>query len=211
MKGSKKIAIIVAHPDDEILWSGGTILTHPEWECFIITLCRKSDLDRAPKFYKVLKELNATGSMGDLDDGAKQKNLDPEKVELALFEQLPAINFDLVITHNPHGEYTTHIRHQEVSKAVINLWYKGAITTTCLWVFAYEDNHHNYLPRTIKNADFHFTLSEKIWQHKFDIITKIYGFDKDSWEAQSTPKEEAFWQFVDTNKAYKWLENQQKI
>ncbi len=47
---SKKVAIIVAHPDDETLWAGGTILSHPAWECFIICLCRGSDADRAPRF-----------------------------------------------------------------------------------------------------------------------------------------------------------------
>jgi len=29
IKNSKTVAIIVAHPDDETLWAGGTILNHP--------------------------------------------------------------------------------------------------------------------------------------------------------------------------------------
>jgi LmbE family N-acetylglucosaminyl deacetylase len=28
---TKNVAIIVAHPDDETLWAGGTILNHPYW------------------------------------------------------------------------------------------------------------------------------------------------------------------------------------
>jgi LmbE family N-acetylglucosaminyl deacetylase len=211
MKKTKKIAIIVAHPDDETLWAGGTILNHPDWECFIITLCRKSDQNRAPKFHKVLKEFNANGTMGDLDDGAEQKPIETKKVQLALLELLPATEFDLIITHNPHGEYTTHIRHQEVSEAVINLWYNGAIVTSSLWVFAYEDHNRHYFPKPVKSADLHFSLKESIWQHKYDIITNLYGFDKDSWEAQTTPKEEAFWQFTDSGKAFNWLEDQQKL
>ena len=47
---AKSVLIIVAHPDDETLWAGGTILSHPEWSVFVISLCRASDTDRAPKF-----------------------------------------------------------------------------------------------------------------------------------------------------------------
>ncbi len=63
-KEIKRVAIIVAHPDDETLWAGGTILSHPEWECFVVSLCRKSDPDRAPKFKKVLEVLGADGISG---------------------------------------------------------------------------------------------------------------------------------------------------
>ena len=63
---AKSVLIIVAHPDDETLWAGGTILNNPLWDCFIISLCRKNDADRAPKFYDVLKILKAKGIMGNL-------------------------------------------------------------------------------------------------------------------------------------------------
>ena len=66
---SKNIAIIVAHPDDETLWAGGTILSTPSWQWFIVCLCRGNDEDRAPKFFKALKILKSEGVMGNLDDG----------------------------------------------------------------------------------------------------------------------------------------------
>jgi hypothetical protein len=34
-----------------------------------------------------------------------------------------------------------------------------------------------------------------IWQKKYDIITRIYGFAEDSFEAKTTPRLEAFWRF----------------
>ena len=34
------ILVVSAHPDDETLWAGGLLLSHPEWEPFIVTLCR---------------------------------------------------------------------------------------------------------------------------------------------------------------------------
>src|SRR5579862_5273832 len=77
---NEMIAIIVAHPDDETLWAGGTILSHPSWKCFIVSLCRKNDPDRAPKYYKMLEFLRADGSMADLDDAPEQKPLENEEV-----------------------------------------------------------------------------------------------------------------------------------
>ena len=205
-KSLKSVAIIVAHPDDEILWVGGAMMTHSSWNCFIICLCRKNDEERAIKFYKVLKILNATGNMGDLDDEPEQKPLSNDEVELAILDLLTKTHFDLIITHNPHGgEYTKHLRHEEIGKAVILLWNKGKIYTDQLWVFAYEDGNKAYYPKAIENASIYEVLDDSVWQKKYDLITNIYGFEKDSWEAQITPKVEAFWQFYKGKDASNWL------
>jgi hypothetical protein len=50
-------------------------------------------------------------------------------------------------------------------------------------------------------------LPEKIWQKKYNIITKIFGFAKNSWEAETTPKGESFWQFANSADAMHWLAN----
>jgi LmbE family N-acetylglucosaminyl deacetylase len=147
----KSVAVIVAHPDDETLWAGGTILSHPSWEWSIVCLCRGSDTERAPKFYKALKVLKSEGIMGDLDDGPEQKPLDEKEVEHAMLDLLPPKHFDLIISHNPSGEYTKHIRHEEAGKAVIKLWHAGKISTNELWTFAYEDGNKEYYPRPVEN------------------------------------------------------------
>ncbi len=72
---SKAVAIIVAHPDDESLWAGGTILNHPTWQCFIVCLCRGNDEEHSPKFFKTLQILKSEGIMGDLDDSPEQSPL----------------------------------------------------------------------------------------------------------------------------------------
>jgi LmbE family N-acetylglucosaminyl deacetylase len=204
---SKEVAIIVAHPDDETLWAGGAILTHPSWNCSIISLCRKNDDDRAIKFYKVLKILHANGNMGNLDDGSEQKPLTNEEVEIAILDLLPQTHFDLIITHNPKGEYTKHLRHEEISKAVISLWHEGRISTKQLRIFAYEDGNKAYYPKAIENSSIYKQLKASVWQKKYSLITEIYGFSKESWEAQTTPKVEAFWQFDKAEVAYEWLKN----
>jgi len=185
-------AVIVAHPDDETLWAGGLMLMHPKAKWTVVTLCRKSDPDRAPRFLKALERLNAVGFMADLDDGPEQTPLDNDQMQKTIAELLPSNRFDLVITHNPSGEYTRHLRHEETAKAALALWKTDRLFADELWAFAYEDGNRKYLPRAIKDADFLVGLNEEIWRKKYDIITGIYGFDKDSFEAMTTPREEAF-------------------
>ncbi len=202
----KTIAVIVAHPDDETLWSGGTILSYPACEWFIVVLCRGNDPDRAPKFAKALKVLKAKGIMGNLDDGAKQKPLKAIEVETAILDLLPVRHFDMIITHSPVGEYTRHKRHEEIGEAVVKLWSRNQIAANQYWAFAYEDGNKKYLPRPDKKATICNTLTKRIWDKKYKIITELYGFNKDSWEAKTTPKTEAFWQFMKPKDALNWLE-----
>lgn len=202
---NKSVAIIVAHPDDETLWAGGTILNHPSWKFFIVCLTRGNDSDRAPRFYKALQVLKAEGVMGDLDDSPEQKPLADCEVEQTILQLLPSKHYDLIITHNPAGEYTKHLRHEEISRAVINLWQNGKILANELWIFAYEDGNKEHFPHPIKEASIFRTLSNPIWRSKYNIITKTYNFKEDSWEAQTTPKAEAFWQFLNQSEARKRL------
>jgi LmbE family N-acetylglucosaminyl deacetylase len=206
-KNSKAVAVIVAHPDDETLWAGGTILSHPKWKWFIVCLCRGSDKERAPKFFKALQVLGSEGIMGDLDDGPEQKPLDENELEHATLQLLPSKHFDLIISHNPSGEYTRHIRHEELSKAVIKLWHAGKLHANELWTFAYEDGDKAYYPRPIETSTFYNELIEQIWLKKYSIITEIYGFEKNSFEAETTPRAESFWQFTNPYDAQKWLNN----
>ncbi len=188
-------AVIVAHPDDETLWAGGTILLNPDIHWTIMTLCRKSDPDRAPKFFKAIEQYGATGFMADLDDGPEQSPLKQTLIQQAVLETLPTSGFDIIITHDRAGEYTRHLRHEEVSRAVMALWMNRELHAAQLWTFAYEDGDKKYLPRAIEGADIIHKLPEEIFESKKRIITDIYGFASDSFEAKTTAAKEAFWRF----------------
>jgi len=53
-KISKSAAVIVAHPDDETLWAGGTILSHPHG-IGLLFVCAAEVIKTGPQVYKVLK------------------------------------------------------------------------------------------------------------------------------------------------------------
>lgn len=199
------VAVIVAHPDDETLWAGGTILSQPFWHWYILSLCRGSDPDRAPRFFRALKAFKAEGAMCDLDDGPEQISLEKKEISEAILQALPDQGFDLLITHSPAGEYTRHRRHEETGRAVISLWQAGRIRARELWMFAYEDGSKRYLPRPIKTAPIYRVLPDELWKQKYDLITKTYGFPADGFEAKTTPHAEAFWQFIDPSTAQQWL------
>ena len=197
--------MLVAHPDDETLWAGGTLLMHDAWAPFVTTLCRGSDQERSPKFFAALTRLSAHGAMTDLDDGAEQVPLGDAEVEQALLSALPSRRFDRILTHSPFGEYTRHLRHEEVGRAVLRLWLSGELSAAEVWLFAYEDGAGQHLPVAAASADITGDLPLEIWHQKLSLITDVYGFPRDSWEARVTPRREAFFRVKTHVEASAWL------
>ncbi|HEY0469136.1 MAG TPA: hypothetical protein VGC79_33315 [Polyangiaceae bacterium] len=204
------VAVIVAHPDDETLWAGGVLLSEPNWSPFVACACRAQDSDRAPKFRRVLAQLQAQGSMADLDDGPEQLPMSDEQVEQSLLECLPKRDFERILTHSPLGEYTRHRRHEEVARAVLRLWLGGMLTAAELWLFAYDDDGGQRLPCALPNADIVCELSPEVWRRKQRLITDEYGFAETSWEARVTPRSEAFFRVSNAEHARAWLEQTRK-
>ncbi|MEO8657859.1 MAG: PIG-L family deacetylase [Bryobacteraceae bacterium] len=188
-----RAAVIAAHPDDETLWCGGYIITHPEFQWRIVTLCRGGDSDRAPKFLRVLESLGAEGDMASLDDEPEQTPLPPQQLRETITGLLPRTDYDLILTHGPNGEYTQHRRHVECSQAVVDLWRSGHIATDALWMFAYEDGGRAYLPRIRDDAHRRDPLDDVVWLEKRRLLTDLYGFGPESWEVRTTPREEGFY------------------
>lgn len=167
-------------------------MARPDLGWVVVSLCRASDPDRAPRFAEALRTLGATGVMGDLDDSPDQPPLPAETVENTILSLLPARRYARVLTHSPWGEYTRHLRHEETSRAVLNLWLRGAIQAAEVWLFAYDDDCGASLPRPAAWAQVRRRLSRELWQSKLDIVTRVYGFAPESWEFRAAPQEEAF-------------------
>src|ERR1035437_8015883 len=108
-----------------------------------------------------------------------------------------------LVLSGPKGEYSRHLRHEECCQTVVELWRSGGIDTRRLWLFAYEDGGRACLPRVRDDADRRDVLTDDVWLEKRRLITDLYGFGPESWEAQSTPREEGFWCFDSAQAAVK--------
>lgn len=206
MDARESVAVVVAHPDDETLWAGGTLLSMHNWSTFVASMCRRHDEVRAPKFYQVLSRLQALGAMGDLDDSPEQLPLADEHVESVLLGCLPSRRFERILTHSPLGEYTRHVRHEEVGRAVLRLWLSGTLSASELWLFAYDDQAGRTLPSALGSADISCQLPVEVWQQKRSLIIRDYGFSESSWEARVTPRTEAFFRVTTSAHALTWLD-----
>lgn len=205
-----KAVVIVAHPDDEVLWAGGAILARRHWSWRVASLCRSDDPDRAPRFRRVMEQLGAVGAMSNLDDGPEQRPLEDALVRNTVLSLVPAVPYDLILTHGPRGEYTRHRRHEETCRAVVGLWADGSLEAAAIWLFGFEDGDGAYMPRPQPESTIQEALDNAIWHEKFRLVTEVYGFSPESWEAQATPRSEAFWRFDDPKTARRWVERAQK-
>ena len=199
-----KALVIVAHPDDETIWMGGTILRNEDWEWTILSLCRKNDPDRVPKYHKVCNLFGARAIISDLDD-EHLKPLQIKEVENKILENLKDLDYDYIFTHGKNGEYG-HLRHKETHLAVTSLVNSKKLQCTKLFYFNYGLSNQAVpsipslrIPTAIKkNADWHLELNQKELNSKRDIIQNKYGFQQLSFETLSCQNLEAFTLFKDT-------------
>ena len=187
-----KCLVIVAHPDDETIWMGGTMLRHVRWEWHLLSLCRADDPGRAPRFHRVAQEFAAHAHISDLDDSPvlAPLSLDLREIKDRILA-LPFLNYDLIFTHGRYGEYTRHERHEQVHQAVYELS-KADILVGELIFFAYDDCGKTCLPRPSQDATILIDLREDEFAAKQRIMRDIYGFSTDSFEVQSAGPVEAF-------------------
>jgi glycosyltransferase involved in cell wall biosynthesis len=119
----KSALVIVAHPDDEILWFGGTILLHQDlaWTAACVTY--NTQTPRGKDFLRVCGQIHARGILLGMED-AYNALLNEEVLENKLCQLLKKQQWHVVLTHNPSGEYG-HPHHRQVCRIVKKFWKKS--------------------------------------------------------------------------------------
>jgi hypothetical protein len=186
--------IIVAHPDDETIWMGGTIAKYKKIKWTILSLCRASDRDRAPKFLKVCRHFNAQGMIADLEDEDKM-SLDKSipEIEVLIKDNVKDLAFDFIFTHGPNGEYG-HQRHLGVNRAVNNLIKGKFLKPKAVFYFNYKKiARKEFSPLIYKDdSDILLKLTDKELISKKRIVAEIYGYNPKGIDVSYCTNPEAF-------------------
>ncbi len=197
-KGMRAL-VLVAHPDDETIWMGGTIARHRDVRWTIFVLCRKSDPDRMPKFLRAAKYYGAQGIICDLEDeGIASAQQSIPEIRNIIRRELPQKTFDVLFTHGANGEYG-HPRHKGVHLAVKQILEAGELKAKQVFFFAYrfDEKQKIAVPAFSAKASagkprFTVELSNKEWKAKRGVIQQLYGFRPHIFENRSCSKIESF-------------------
>jgi len=150
----KNLLYIVAHPDDESLWVGGTIHALNKSENYNVhVLClwgllEQPDGYREESFYKATKECKGsyvfTERNGEhpIEHGLRVLNLSPEDV-------------DLVITHPPYGDEHQH-PHHKITYIESRGWANDhSVPLSCFSFFAMPFKYEQIAVRAKRSDDLH--------------------------------------------------------
>jgi len=116
--------LVVAHPDDEVLWFGGTLRLHQDLAWTVASVTYDVDTPRGQDFLAVSAEMRVQGMLLGLED-TYGGLLDEVQLEAALRRLLKQRPWRVVLTHNVQGEYG-HPHHRQVSRIVRQIWGKVA-------------------------------------------------------------------------------------
>lgn len=108
----KSGVVVIAHPDDEVLWAGSLLASNPGRWTVICCSIPRIDPIRAWKFFDACEMLGAKARLLPLQESPPDRDL------LCLEEYLDLASFDCIATHGPAGE-SNHRHHHQVRECVV--------------------------------------------------------------------------------------------
>lgn len=162
--------MIVAHPDDEMIWGGGHLL---EGKYLVVCITAGKNIVRAEEFIKAMKETDnkylmlgyPDKTMGKRDNWAKCK----DDIHNGLERIINYKQWNTIVTHNPDGEYG-HIHHKMTNGIVTQIYNEICSDNQTLYFFGKYYTKEN-LPDAKDNL---ISLSDDIYDKKYKIIRSAY-------------------------------------
>lgn len=162
--------MIVAHPDDEILWGGSHLI---DGNYLVVCITAGNNITRAVELENAME---ATGDkcimLGYLDKVLNKRSnwkYSYDDIQEDLTEILSLKKWDKIVTHNPEGEYG-HIHHIKTNKIVTNIYEQNFIDDSNLYYFGEYYNKSEI--EAVKGSL--IAIDEENYQKKLDIIENIY-------------------------------------
>lgn len=158
--------MIVAHPDDDIIWGGSHLIDD---NYLVVCITCGTNQTRVEEFEKVMEKTNDKYIMLDYPDRTNGKRDNWNEVYDYIKNSLNTIinykDWDTVVTHNPDGEYG-HIQHKMTSKIVTSLANKDNLM---YFGHYYESDE---VPKDLE------TISDDNYDIKLNTLVPLYASQK---------------------------------
>lgn len=183
----QRVLAVIAHPDDETIFMGGTILSNPFSVWRVLCATYEENSTRAQEALKAMRYYQASGidiEIVFLGHEDKHKTPDGGIDRLKLSSQLLDYRSwpDIVITHNEKGDYGNNA-HISVNQEVMRIYPES-------WEILCEDQ--NRFPVVKREIVWEIKLSPTVQERKRQIFVECYPSQQLLWTRTTYLVEWAF-------------------